>query len=101
MNPLMKVVVLSFAVLAFGLDVYERDSCAIANYEKLAETSSDFSSMRDPYGRSLGSFGKNSLGLKNGRAEDLRRSKVLRQLRRQPKNRKQARYFYETSGMGS
>ena len=97
----MKVVVLSFAVLAFGLDVYERDACAMANYEKLAETSSHFSPMRNPYGRSLGSFGKNSLERKKGRAKDLRRSKVLRQLRRQPKNRKQARYFYETSGMGS
>ena len=99
----MKVVVLSFAVLAFGLDVYDRDHCAMANYEKLAETSSHFSPMWQSlgYGRSLGSFGKNSLKRKKGRAKDLKRSEVLRQLRRQPKNRKQARYFYETSGMGS
>ena len=101
MNPLMKVVVLSFAVLAFGLNVYEREVCGLANYAKLTETSSDFPSIwdEDPTGRRSGSLRR---GRKRGQSKSVRPSKVLRKLQRHPKTRKQARYFYENdmSGLG-
>ena len=104
-DPLMKVVILSFAALSSGLNVYDRYSCAFGNYEKLAEASSHFPSQyaEGPTGRRSGLFLKKPLGRKKSRSKDFRRSKVLRQLRRHPKTRKQARYFYENdeSGLGS
>ena len=96
----MKVVVLSFAALTFGMDVAEKDFCAFANYAKLAEASSDFPDLFVNAGWRSGNSRKKSLGRKKGRSKDVRRSKVLRELRRQPKTRKQARYFYETTGQG-
>ena len=112
-DPLMKVVILSFAGLSFGYHysdytgptVYDRADCAFGNYEKLAEASSHFPShwAEGPTGRRSGLFLKKSLGRKKSRSKDFRRSKVLRQLQRHPKTRKQARYFYENdmSGLGS